>query len=121
MRDKRRCHRINMKLPAACFFSDDSEAVSASTLDISGLGLCLIMRTKPQISQSIKVQIELPNGETVAIKVSVVWVKVMCDALTDEYRVGVKIDESIPKDEKKFVQYFAEIFNLSFPKDGPSQ
>ena len=108
MIEKRRYHRFSVQLP--CSFKSPnsvSSIATATTLDISALGLCFTSKEELKMGQALPLEITLPDNERIMIYVEVVWVK-ESDVLTySEYTTGVKILEPMRGDEPKFIKFYA--------------
>jgi hypothetical protein len=108
MQDKRRCHRFKVELPA--WFKadplDDTYSMS-TTIDISALGISLVVKSPLEIGQEFLIQVKMPSEEILLVKTQVVWVKEDFRTAIREYHVGLKIVEPINHDEAKFVKYCA--------------
>ncbi|MFH1360233.1 MAG: PilZ domain-containing protein [Candidatus Omnitrophota bacterium] len=119
MQDRRRCHRLNIELPASYQAQGNQGSLTvASTLDLSATGICLRSRDKLHQGQKLPVQVTLPAGEKILIHVEVIWVQEIYEASPTEFKIGLKIDEPLKADESKFVRFYASQL-LEFFKENP--
>ncbi|MFA5088749.1 MAG: PilZ domain-containing protein [Candidatus Omnitrophota bacterium] len=120
MSDKRRCHRLNVELPASFKISDAQKHVSLATiLDISALGICLTSKERLVAGQELQLQVILPVNERIVLQAKVIWVKELIAYDVREYKVGIQIIDRVGTDEAKFIKFFADQF-LEFFKEKPS-
>ncbi len=122
MKDKRRCHRLNVELPVTFLApGKEQELVLAATMDISATGICLVTKEPLDIGQELVIRVELPTGEKPQIHVNVIRVEEMIQMAElggfKEYKIGLLITGPVEADESVFVKYYAEklkeVFNKS--------
>ena len=107
--DKRRCHRLNIELPASLKLSGGKKDLTIATvLDISGLGLRITTREKIVLGQEIPIQVSIGPNQSVTIKTKVAWVKEVDVMSSIEYAAGLKIIDTMDCDESQFLKFFSE-------------
>jgi len=107
--DKRRCHRLKVELPASFKASDEHKNLSiASTIDVSAIGICLISKEKLAVGQELPLHVTLPDDRRLTLNVKVIWVKEEIVSDINEYKMGIKINDGMKADEKKFVKFVAK-------------
>ena len=111
MRDQRRSHRIAIDLPATFqIFNVEMRPAKASIQDISAIGICFSTKSRVDLGQKLLIHVVLPNKETVDLHGTAVWIKQKILYEISEYRLGVKIDDPIKGEERKFVKFYAQLF-----------
>jgi len=116
--DKRRCHRLNIDLPASLEISGKPENLTLATvIDVSGLGLRITTREKIVLGQEIPIQISISPNQNITIKTKVTWVKEADVMSSIEYAAGLKIIDSMDCDESQFLKFFSQEFIKSFHKE----
>lgn len=100
-----------MELPASYQLNEKEKSIHlGTTFDISGLGISLIMRDRPEVAQELTVNLSLSEKEKIQMVVKVIWVKEVENSVVKEYKVGARLVEPPKKDELKFVRFFAKKF-----------
>lgn len=108
MQDKRRCHRLDIELPATVSFSDKQQQVEvAITINVSATGIRILTKEKIEKQQKLIITVKLPEEGKVVVHAEVIWVKEVPLYSRTEYQAGIKLDDSMPADEEKFVRYYA--------------
>jgi hypothetical protein len=108
MQDKRRSHRLDIKLPATVSFLEKRGQVEfATTINVSATGIRILMKEKIEKQQKLIVTLRLPAEGNIVVHAEVVWVKEVSLYGHTEYQAGIKLDDSMPADESKFVRYYA--------------
>lgn len=99
MSEKRNENRSPIEL-AASFGIDGTQA---RTENISISGVCIISNHKVKTNETIDLEVELNDTETVKVKARACW----CEAVGDgTYRVGVEVKKYDSEDYRKFAQFY---------------
>lgn len=107
MEEKRRTHRIQMRLVARFGPVDSPDGFTeTTTLNINVKGLCLLSSTDYPPGTPLVVQVELPTAEEIVVHAQVIWTRKA--VMSDGYLVGVKISDTMKADEAKFVRFYAQ-------------
>ncbi|MDP8265921.1 MAG: PilZ domain-containing protein [Candidatus Aceula meridiana] len=115
--DKRRCHRLNLDLPASLSLSGGKEDLTLVTvMDVSGLGLRITTKEKIVLGQEISLQVSISPDQSITVKTKVAWVKEMEIMSSTEYAAGLKIIDTMDCDEAQFLKFFSEKFIQIFKK-----
>lgn len=115
MNDKRRSYRLSVELPLSFIAKENQRHISiGTTLDVSAIGICLTTKDSLAIDQELSVRTKLPNGESIKLRIKVIWVKDTTTFKQKEYKVGVKIVDTGNPDESKFIKYYASVFLSSY-------
>jgi len=108
MKERRRCHRLRIKLSAWFKTHHYDESYSqVFTMDVSATGMSFITKEELELRRHLLVEVQLPN-EKLTLHTQVVWVDGDFQTAVREYKVGLMLVEPLKYDEKKFVKYCAE-------------
>ncbi len=109
MNEKRSTHRLDIELPAVIEMEDAKKSLAlATTINISGTGVCMLSKQRFNTGQELVLKINLPQEGQVAIHVKVVWVKEAMNFNTREYVAGIRITDAMKFDEAKFIKFYAD-------------
>lgn len=109
MNEKRTTHRLDIELPATIEMQGVQKAAAlATTLNISGTGVCLQSKQRFNVGQDLVIKLKIPEEGQVSIHVKVVWVKEAMNFNTREYIAGIRITDAMKLDEAKFIKFYAD-------------
>lgn len=117
MLDKRRCHRLSIELPATFTIQEETDVAIATTIDVSAKGIRMLTKEEVRRGQKLVIHVKLPEDGDITMHAEIVWVKRSDEA---EYQAGIKIDDSMPADEQKFVRFYAKQLKEFFSKESQS-
>jgi len=108
MIEKRRYHRMEVKLPVSFELDETQSLVVSTTLDISATGISLALEEPLEVGRALTLTICIEDDKILKIGAKVVWVKELKKAGKKNYRVGLKITDTMDQDEIEFVRFVAK-------------
>jgi len=108
MKERRRCHRMDIELPVNFRVTKLQRHLSVGlTINISAVGLCFQTTEQVSAGNELTLTIQLPTDEKLELNTLVMWVR-ESGYISRDYFVGVRIEEPLNDDAKKFVKFCAE-------------